>query len=194
MNGTQGTSTLIIYGDLPAFRGTGPGGMPGPLVFDGKLTHHNRQSFERLLVRELGGLMERSLHGATVKQVKALFELQRLLRGRAFSTVIFYGHTITLTSSGPVAAQQELALAGNNEFLSSRDFANTLKAAGVRETFIAGCSSVSFAAGVFSVTPSIRAGGLYFDRTDDAKGNANSVIDLRIQKQPIKWWAVPGSR
>jgi len=77
---------------------------------------------------------------------------------------------------------------------SGSDFANALKAAGVRETFIAGCSSVSFAAGVFPVAPSIRAGGLYFDRNDDAKGNANAVIDLRIQKQPIKWWELPGGR
>ena len=189
-----GTATLIVYGDLPEFRAAGADGKLGRLVFDGKLTHHNRPSFERLLIRELGGLAGRDLEGATVRQLKTVFELQKLVRGRAYSSVIFYGHTITLSSNGPVASQQELALAGAREFMSSRDFGNALKSGGVREAIIAGCSSVSFAAGVFSVAPSMRVGGLSFDRTDDAKGNATAVIDFRIQKQPIKWWVAPGLR
>lgn len=69
-----------------------------------------------------------------------------------------------------------------------------LTTGGVREAIIARCSSVSFAAGVFSVAPTMRVGGLSFDRTDDAKGNATAVIDFRIQKQPIKWWVAPGLR
>ena len=129
-----------------------------------------------------------------MRQLKTILEFQRLVRGKAFSSVIFYGHTITLSSSGPVTSQQELALAGAREFMSSRDFANALKTGGVQEAVIAGCSSVSFAAGVVSIAPSIRVGGLSFDRTDDAKGNATAVIDFRIQKQPIKWWATPGLR
>src|SRR3569623_2006075 len=135
-------ATLVVYGDLPEFRAAGADGKQGRLVFDGRLNHHNRPSFERLLIRELGALAGRDLEGATVRQLRTVFELQKLVRERSYSSVIFYGHTITLSSSGPVAAQQELALAGAREFMSSRDFANALKAAGVREAIIAGCSSV----------------------------------------------------
>lgn len=183
MNDTQ-DGALVLYGDLPVFRDR----ISGAVVFDGKLTHQNRHSFEHLLVRELGNLMGRSLQRATVKPLRSVLDLQQVLGRRKFSIVIFYGHTIDITSTGPIGARQELALAGHGAFMSPRPFATALKAAGVRETLIAGCSSVSFAAGVFSVAPSIRAGGLSFDRIDDAKGNANSVIDLRVGKQPIKWW------
>jgi hypothetical protein len=180
---TQG-ATLILYGELPVFRDP----VSDAVVFDGKLTDHNRRSFEHLLVRELGHLMDRNLRGATVKPLRSVLELRQMLKRRTFSTVIFYGHTINLTSNGPIEGHQELALAGHGEFMSPRDFANALKPTAVRETLIAGCSSVSFAAGVFTVAPTIRAGGLPFDRIDDAKGNASTVIDLRIGKQAIKWW------
>lgn len=183
MNETQG-GALVLYGDLPVFRDR----ISGAVVFDGKLTHHNRHSFERLLIRELGNLMGRNLQRATVKALRSVLDLQQILRGRNVSTVVFYGHTIDITSNGPVGGRQELALAGHGAFISPRSFAAALKTSGVRETLIAGCSSVSFAAGVFSAAPSIRAGGLPFDRIDDAKGNASSVIDLRIGKQTIKWW------
>jgi hypothetical protein len=184
---SSGSTTLIVYGDLPAFRESEA--HDAKILFDGKLNHRNRRSFEPLLLRELAGLMGRDLRGATVRPLRTIAELSRFLKARNFSTVVFYGHTISMLTSGPAENRQDLALAGPGMYVTPREYANTLRSAGIHETMIAGCASVSFAAGVFAVDSSIRAGGLYLDRHDVAKGNDRSVMDFRIERQTIKWWS-----
>jgi hypothetical protein len=178
-------NTLVVYGDMPPAEDEAH---PGRMLFDGHLNHRNRRSFERLLLRELGRLVDRDLQGATIEPLRTRADLPRVFRRGAYSSVIFYGHTIDITAHGPVQGRQELALRGNGEFIGAADWANALKAAGVTETVIAGCSSVSFAAGVSAAAPAIRAGGLYSSRSDRIKGDANAIIDFQIVKQPIKWW------
>jgi hypothetical protein len=144
------------------------------------------------LVRELSKLTDQNLKGSsTVHRLDSVAELRRLLKGHAYTSVIFYGHTIDRLAGGFVQGSQNLSLFGRHAEARPQEWADALKQAGVRQTIIAGCRSVAFAAGVFNTAPLIRVGGLSFERMDLIIGNKMHIDAFDIRKQPIRWWSAP---
>jgi hypothetical protein len=174
----EAMTTLIVYGRVPSMS-----------TFHASITDKNRKSFEKRLLPELEKLGLLTFSPATLTPICHAKDLGALLRGRPYSSVVFYGHAFTFTletRSGKKSEMRLQTVCGG--YITATEFADAIRGTSVRTVLIAGCESNGFAADLSTRVEKVKFGGLMSRRFDEIGGDARAINHFRIIPQPVKWW------
>jgi hypothetical protein len=145
------------------------------------LTTVNRASFESALKQGLSGFVggDAPLAGARFVFIRGLPDLSAAGRSGEWTHVIYYGH----------AAERENALIpGPGQRISATQLAGLFRGSAVTHVDILGCRSLSIAAELSAMLPTLRVGGLAAKRQDNIEVDPRTlhVIKFEMSRQPIR--------